>query len=63
MYDLVEAYVEFLLGMKEFEKPEMPKFDVSAYTESEYLSVMEFIENDYKYLDDLRLTESFLKGD
>ena len=63
MYDLVEAYVDFLLSMKEFEKPKMPKFDASAYTESEYLSVMEFIENDYKYIDDLLLTERFLKGD
>ena len=63
MYDLVNAYVDFLLGMKDFEKPEMPKFNESAYTESEYVSLMEYIENDYKYIDDFRVTIDFLKGE
>ena len=63
MNDLVNAYVEFLLQMKGFEKPKMPQFDETAYTENEYVSLINFIEEEYKYIDDLQLTLDFLKGD
>ena len=63
MNDLVDAYIEFLLQMKGFEKPEMPKFDQSAYTENEYINLMKFIEEEYKYVDDLQLSLDFLKGE
>ena len=63
MKELVDAYIEFLLQMKGFEKPEMPKIDETAYTESEYVILIKFIEEDYKYVDDFKLTIDFLKGD
>ena len=63
MIDLVEAYIEFLQNFTELERPLMPKFNVSAYTESEYVSAVEDVLRDYEYIDDLSITEHFLKGD
>ena len=63
MIDLVEAYIEFLQNFTELERPLIPKFDVTAYTESEYVSAVEDILKDCEYIDDLSITEHFLKGD
>ena len=63
MIDLVEAYIEFLQNFTELERPLMPKFNVSAYTESEYVSAVEYVMRDYERIDDLGITEHFLKGD
>ena len=63
MIDLVEAYIEFLQNFTELERPLMPKFNVSAYTESEYVSAIEDVMRDYDRIDDLGVSEHFLKGD
>ena len=63
MYDLVNAYVDFLLEMKEFKKPEMPKFDVNAYTDNEYASAIFDILRDFDLFDDMYLTVNRFKGD
>ena len=63
MNKLVDAYIEFLLNSRELVRPAMPKFNVSAYTESEYVSAVEYVMRDYERIDDLGITEHFLKGD
>ena len=63
MNGLVEAYIEFLHSFTGLERPIMPKFDVSAYTESEYLNAINEINSNYEFVDDLSITEHFLKGD
>jgi hypothetical protein len=63
MNEFVNAYIEFLQISKEFIKPLMPKFNVSAYTESEYVKAINEINLDYEFIDDLTVTEHFLKGD
>lgn len=63
MNDYVEAYIEFLQNFQELERPVMPKFDVSAYTESEYVTAINEVVREYEYIDDLGVTEHFLKGD
>ena len=63
MIDLVEAYIEFLQNFQELERPLMPKFNVSAYTESEYVGAVEDVMREYEFIDDLSVTEHFLKGD
>ena len=63
MNEFVDAYIEFLQCFKEIERPLMPKFNVLAYTESEYLNVIKELNTDYEFVDDLNITEHFLKGD
>ena len=63
MFKLVNAYIEFLHSFTGLERPLMPKFDVSAYTESEYVTAINDIIREYEYIDDLGVTEHFLKGD
>lgn len=63
MNEFVEAYIEFLHNFKDLERPILPKFNVSAYTESEYVTAVNNIMQDYEYIDDLGVTEYFLKGD
>ena len=63
MNEFVDAYIEFLQNFTELELPVMPKFNLSAYTESEYLYAVEETIKDYEFIDDLSITEHFLKGD
>jgi len=63
MFEFVNAYIEFLRDFKQLNRPEMPKFNVSAYTESEYLNAINEINLNYEFVDDLSITEHFLKGD
>ena len=63
MNDYIEAYIKFLLNFKELERPPMPKFDISAYTESEYVGAINEVVRDYEFIDDLSITEHFLKGE
>lgn len=63
MIEFVNAYIEFLQNFAEVERPLMPKFDVSAYTESEYVTAINDVMREYEYIDDLGVTEHFLKGD
>ena len=63
MNEFVDAYIEFLQNFTELERPIMPKFDVSAYTESEYVTAISNTMREYENIDDLGVTEHFLKGD
>jgi len=63
MNEFVDAYIEFLQNFRELERPIMPKFDVSAYTESEYVTAISNTMREYENIDDLGVTEHFLKGD
>lgn len=63
MIDQVREYIEYLLEIKFLDKPKMPKFDTSAYTDIEYQIAIENVEEDFQYIDDLYLTLQYLKGD
>ena len=52
MFEFIDAYIEFLHGFKELNRPEMPKFDVFAYTESEYVTAINDVMREYEYIDD-----------
>ena len=62
MNDIVNAYIDFLLNFKELQRPLMPKFNKFAYTENEYLEVINLLDVDYNGVDDLQATIDFLKG-
>ncbi len=63
MYEEIEAYEKYLLNFRIVEKPIMPKFDLLAYTESEYLSTIFSISSEYDVVDDEYLTVERFKGD
>ena len=63
MDEEIREYVQLLYNVKEVEKPLMPKFDLSAYTDNEYLSAISSIQNDFDLIDDFAVTIKFLKGD
>jgi len=63
MNEFVNAYIEFLLNSRELVCPAMPNFNISAYTESEYVTAIRDIMREYENIDDLGVTEHFLKGD
>ena len=59
----IEEYEKYLLNFGVVNKPQMPKFDLLAYTDSEYLSVVfDFLES-FNVEDDEMLTIRHLKGD
>ena len=62
MFDEILEYMQHLMNFGELEKPKMPDFDVSAYTDSEYLSAIENVNRDYENVDDLDATINYLKG-
>ena len=59
----IEAYQKYLLNFGVVEKPKMPKFDESAYTDNEYLSLILSLMKDFDVLDSEYLTIEHLKGD
>lgn len=59
----VEAYIEFLLSFGEVNKPKMPKFDLTAYTDNEYISAIKEVQTLFDGIDDFQLTIKHLKGD
>ena len=61
MFEIVEAYIKFLLGFNEKQKPLMPKFDIAAYTDNEYLNAINAINSYYENIDDFNSTLQFLK--
>ena len=63
MFEFTNAYIEFLQNFKVVTKPKMPKFDVSAYTDSEYVCAVNSIMQDFNLIDDFSLTINMLKGD
>ena len=63
MEEQVNAYIEYLAKFGEIKKPVLPKFDVLAYTENEYVKAVNSIESDFEFTDSVNLTEQYLKGD
>ena len=63
MHDEIREYEKFLCHSLEIKKPQMPIFDVSAYTDNEYLLSIADLNEAFDYIDDLCLTLNFLKGD
>ena len=63
MDEEIIAYQEYLLSFGAVNKPYMPKFDLRAYTDNEYLMVINSVMEDYSEVDDFQLTIDYLKGD
>ena len=63
MFDETKAYIEYLSKFRCINRPKMPKFDVSTYTDNEYRIAIHRIEKDFENVDDLYITERYLKGE
>ena len=63
MDEEIKAYQEYLLSFVEIKKPIMPKFDLLAYTDNEYLNAIKLVLEDYFRVDDFELTIDYLKGE
>ena len=61
MNEEINEYIKYLFCFGEVKKPKMPKFDVFAYTDNEYLSVINGVMRDYENIDDEYLTIKHLK--
>ena len=59
----IKEYEKYLLNFGMVKKPFMPNFDVLAYTDNEYLSVIYDLLLDYDQIDDEYLTLRHLRGD
>ncbi len=59
---VVDDYILYIANMKEVVKPTMPNFDISAYTDSEYTSVVRELISDFENIDDLELTLQYLRS-
>ncbi len=62
MNELIREYIEYIAHLKEIDRPKMPKFDPSAYTESEYTYAINDLMALYDKVDDFELTLQFIKG-
>lgn len=51
MDDVVSEYIQYILKLVEIKRPEMPSFQISAYTENEYNNAIIEINEDFKYAD------------
>lgn len=63
MDEEINAYIKYLLDFGMVKKPIMPKFDVTAYTDNEYLSAIFQSLRDFDFFDDEYLTVEHLRGD
>ena len=63
MWEEIKAYEKYLLNFRAVNKPKMPKFDVSAYTDNEYTSILFDILKDFDLIDDEYLIVDRFKGD
>lgn len=63
MNEEIREYIKFLLNSQEIERPAMPKFDVSAYADYNYVSTISSILNDFDLIDDFAVTIEFLQGE
>ena len=63
MWEEIKEYEKYLLNFGVVNKPIMPKFDVSAYTDNEYTSEIFNILKDFDLIDDEYLTVDRFKGD
>ena len=57
------AYIEYLADFWEVKKPQMPNFDLSAYTDNEYKKAIEEVNQDYENINDFDVYLRFLKGE
>ena len=62
MFEEISEYEKYLLNFGVVEKPELPEFDVSAYTNNEYLSEIFRLMGEFENIDDEYLTVKHLKG-
>ena len=56
-------YEKYLLSFGVVNRPKMPKFDVLAYTDNEYKSIIFDIQKDFDLIDDEYLTIKHIRGD
>lgn len=56
-------YEKYLLSFGVVNRPKMPKFDVLAYTDNEYKSIIFDINKDFDLIDDEYLTIKHIRGD
>ena len=63
MKEEIEAYEKYLLNFGVVERPVFPKFDVLAYTDNEYVYVVEELMNDFNNIDDDYLVLQHLLGE
>lgn len=63
MNEEVNAYIEYLLNLVNIVRPQMPKFDTKAYTDSEYKLAIKEILKDFDRVDDFLVSLHYLKGE
>ncbi len=63
MDEEINEYIKYLLNFGMVQKPLMPKFNLMAYTDNEYLLAIENIMFEYDLIDDECVTIRYLKGD
>ena len=63
MNDEISEYIAYLSRFVERVKPIMPNFDLGAYTDSEYLSIINELNFDFDLIDDEVVYISYLKGE
>ena len=56
------AYVEYLSSFAELSRPEMPNFNLLAYSDNEYVNAINVVMNDYQNVNDINITLERLKG-
>lgn len=61
MLEETVAYIEYLETFKEVNKPQMPNFSISAYTDNEYINAINQLNMEYELIDDFQLTLKHLK--
>ncbi len=62
MREEIGEYEKYLASFNSVDKPQMPRFDVSAYNDNEYLAVVNELLLDFDSVDDMYLTIQYLKG-
>ena len=62
MFEEIKEYERYLLNFRTVNKPKMPNFDISAYTDSKYILAISELEKDFNLVDDFLLTIAYLKG-
>ena len=63
MNELAEAYIEYIAKLKTIRKPQMPKFDLSAYNDNNYKRMILNLNQEFDCFDDLNVYLAFLKGE
>lgn len=63
MLEEIMEYEKYLLNFVMVKKPKMPKFNIAAYTDNEYVNAIENVVLDFENVKDEHLTIRYLKGD